>query len=219
MTTSSTSRIRSVASTFDHDVRVDRELGFVDKEEVHLLDKLHRGGRALLSEREHLHEDVVVEAIPEPRPGVGLDTACQFIELESPDPLAVHPVELLGVEGRGRVRHPFEVELGDELVEREDLPPVGRRPTKEREIIEERLWEESLLAELLDRNGAMALRELGAVGCQDQRQMRVHRLRPPTERLAERKHPMGGIEEILATDDMGDLHVDVVHRIGQEEDR
>ena len=63
--------------------------------------------------------------------------------VEPADPLAVHPVELLGVEHRRRVRDPFEVELGDELVGREDLASVGRCPSEEREIVHERLGEVS----------------------------------------------------------------------------
>ena len=49
--------------------------------------------------------------------------------------------------------------------------------------------------------------------------MRVHRRGGPAQRGAQRQHSVRGIDQVLAPDHMGDLHLQVVDRIGQEEDR
>ena len=78
----------------------------------------------------------------------------------APDVLAVQPVELLVVEERGGVRHAVEVELGDQLLARQHLAPVGRRPTEQREVVDQRVGEVAPVAEVLDRDRAVPLREL-----------------------------------------------------------
>ena len=60
---------------------------------------------------------------------------------EATDPLAVHPVELLVVEGGGRVRHAVEVERADDLVDVHHLPAVLGCPPEQREVVAQRLGE------------------------------------------------------------------------------
>ena len=62
---------------------------------------------------------------------------------------------------------------GDELVALEDLLLVARPPPQQGEVVQHRLREVAALAELLHRHRAVALRQLGPVGRQDQRQVGV----------------------------------------------
>ena len=76
-------------------------------------------------------------------------------------------VELLEVEDRGARAHALEREPFDELGDAHDLGAIVVAPAEEREEVDERLREVALGAELLDRDRAVALRELLAVGAED----------------------------------------------------
>ena len=65
----------------------------------------------------------------------------------------------------------------------------------------------------------MTLRELGAVGTHDQGQVGVRGAAGRAERLPKREHAVGGVEQVLSPDDVRDRHLDVVGRVGEEEQR
>jgi hypothetical protein len=120
---------------------------------------------------------------------------------------------------RRRIHSAGEVELGDELGPIEDLAAVFGPPTEQRQIVEHRLREVAGVAELLEGDGTVTLRQLGPVGAHDQGQVGVRRARRHTERLSEREHAVGGVEQVLSPDDVRDRHLDVVDRVGEEEQR
>src|SRR5256884_2462585 len=112
-----------------------------------------------------------------------------------------------------------EVELGNELGPVEDLTAVLRTPTEQRQIVEHRLREIAGVAELLEGDSTVTLRELGPVGADYQGQVGVRRTRGRAERLPEREHAVGGVEQVLPAYDVRDRHLDVVDRVGEEEQR
>src|SRR5207248_7216661 len=112
-----------------------------------------------------------------------------------------------------------QVELGDELGPVEEFAAVLRSPTEQRQIVEYRLWEVAGVAKLLEGDGTVTLRELGAVGTHDQGQVSVRGRAGRAERLPKREHAVGGVEQVLSPDDVRDRHLDVVGRVGEEEQR
>ncbi len=200
-------------------LRVDRELLLVDEEEVHLLHQRADRHGTLLTDSQRAAEDVGIEAVPEAFPGGREDTAFELVEVEAAHPFAVHPVQLLVVEEGRRMDDAGEVELRDELVAVQDLAAVLGPPAEQREVVEHRLRQVAGVAELLERDGAVALGELGPVGAHDQREVRVRGTVGRAERLPQREHPVGGVEQVLAPDDVRDRHLDVVDRVGEEEQR
>src|SRR6266566_1514173 len=103
-----------------------------------------------------------------------------------------------------------EIELGDELGPVEDLAAVFGPPTEQRQIVEHRLREVAGVAELLEGDGTMTLRELGAAGAHAQGQVGVRRTRGRAERLPEREDAVGGVEQVLPAYDVRARHLDVV---------
>ena len=88
---------------------------------------------------------------------------------------AVHVLELLVVE-RGRAgADALEREPLDELVHGHDLGLVVVAPAEQGEVVDERLGEVALVAELLDPDGAVTLGELLPVGSEDARDVAVAR--------------------------------------------
>ena len=160
-----------------------------------------------------------IETVAEALPGQRERSSLELGEREPPDPLTVHPVELLVIERCGRVRDACEREGRDDLVEVHDLAAVVGRPAQQREVVADRLGEVAGDAEVLERHGAVPLGQLRSVGPEDQREVRVHRLLLGAEGAPEREHAVGRVDEVLAPDHMGDLHGEVVDGVREEEDR
>ena len=94
------------------------------------------------------------------------------------DVMAVEILELLHVEPRRRLADMVEVEPGDRLFLRDDLA-VAVAPAESQEIIEQGLGEDAELVAIgIDAQRAMPLRQFGAVGAVDQRNMGIGRLGP-----------------------------------------
>ena len=212
----------STWSSFAH--RVDRvggdlELVVGDEQELGLLGDLHERRRTFLGELHRRFERADVEPVAVARLGERQRLPRELLHREAADVLGVHPLELLRVERGGRVVHAPEIELGDQLVAIEDLAAVFGRPAEQREVVDDRVGEEALLLVLLDRDRAVPLRELGAAGADDQRQVRVHGLLVDAERAPQRQHAVRRVDQVLAAQHVRDAHVDVVDRVREEEHR
>ena len=107
-------------------------------------------------------------------------------------------------------RHPIEVELRDELGGIHDfVAVVGRCPAEQREVVGERFGEVSGVDEVLERHRAVALRQLGPrLGVDDEGQVRVPEVvgdtRPADQCVAQGQDPVGGVDEVLTPDHVGD---------------
>ena len=132
--------------------------------------------------------------------------------------LGVHPLQLLGIKrGRRRV-HPLDVELGDELVDRQHFAAVLGPPSEQREIVDPTRTAGSR------RRGTPrpTSRRAASRACRHRdrasmRQVRVHRLIAVTEGAPQREHAVRRVDEVFAAQHVRDLHVDVVDRVGEEE--
>ena len=122
--------------------------------------------------------------------------------------LLVDPGELVGIDRGGRLVDVGDVEQRRHLLEREDLL-VAVRPAEPRQVVEQRLGQVALLPVVQHRNGAVALRELGAVGAKDHRQVRIHR-RLDAHRAQHVHLARRVVQVIVAADHVSDLHVVVV---------
>ncbi len=94
------------------------------------------------------------------------------------------------------------------------LPALRMGPAEQRQVVHERFGQVAVATILGDAGGAVALGELLAVGTQDQAEVDELGLlpaeRPVQERLA------GGVREVLlAPDDVGDAHLEVVDDGGE----
>ena len=70
-----------------------------------------------MGERDGRDRGLALVPVAKALTGAGLDACHELVEREPPDPLAVHPVELLAVERRRGVRDVVEIERRDELAE------------------------------------------------------------------------------------------------------
>ena len=220
MTASRISAARSTVGRFLPRRGVDLELVVGDEEERHLVGDLHERRRPLLGQLDRGFEPRDLAA--------GRRTACaangntadsEVGDRQRPDVLAVHPLELLRIERGGRRVHPIELELGDDLVERQDLASVFRPPAEQREVVEQRGRQISGVAVLLHRHRAVPLRQLPAARTEDQRHVRVHGLIVVTERAPQREHTVRRVDEILTPQHVRDVHVEIVDRVREEEHR
>ena len=91
---------------------------------------------------------------------------------------------------------------------------VAVAPAETHQIVAQRHGQIAHAAIGLDAERAVALRQLGAVGAVDERNVR-HARHLPAERLIDLRLPGGVGEVIVAADDVGDVHVVVVHHHGQ----
>src|SRR5512138_228602 len=114
---------------------------------------------------------------------VHLDTECLELRLQmlrkmlrcrTHDVLLVQPQQLIGIERRGRFVYVFRVEELRHFIEREHFL-IAVRPAEANEIIEQRLWEITLLSILEHADRTVSLRKLGAVGAQNHGDMRISR--------------------------------------------
>ena len=117
--------------------------------------------------------------------------------------------ELGEVEARRRPAHRGEVEQRHRLVGADDLL-VAVAPAEPQEIVAHRLRQEPQFAILGHAQGAVPLAELGAVRAMDQRDMGEAR-RLAADRTVELDLAEGVGQVVVAANDMGDPHVDVVH--------
>ena len=117
--------------------------------------------------------------------------AGELLDRQAADVLAVHPLELLRVEAGGRMVDARDVELGDDLLDVEDLAVVFRRPSEQRQVVHQGMREISGVAVLLDVLRAVPLRQLGAAGSGDERQVGVYRRFVGTEGARGARAPGG----------------------------
>ena len=122
---------------------------------------------------------------------------------------AVHPVELLLVEDGVLLRDAIEREGAAELRRRDDGSLAVERPAEQRQEVHESVGQIPPVAVFLHIGGAVALRELLAVGAQDHGQVREQR-HLGAERLVDEHLARGVGEMVVAADDVGDGHVHVV---------
>ena len=128
--------------------------------------------------------------------------------------LGVHPGQLLVVEDGGRRHQAVDGEGFDHLFLGHHLAVVTGGPAEQGQVVVERLRQDALIAELLDRGGAGALGEALFVGSHDHGQM--------TEdghlgsQGLEEGDVLGGVGDVvLAPQDVGDAVLDVVAHHGQ----
>ncbi len=133
----------------------------------------------------------------------------QVIGLEATNPLTVQPLEPLSIEHRAGLVDLGQVELLDELVERQDLFLRACRPAEEGQVVHERLGDEALLPVVVDRGLALSLAHLGPVRIEDERQ--VGEGRQLVTEGPEQEDVLRGVREVvLAADHLGDPHLGVV---------
>ena len=113
------------------------------------------------------------------------------------------------VEAGGAAADRVQVEPLDRLRGRDDLV-VAMAPAQAQQVIAHRLRQKAHFPVRLDRERAVPLGQLGAVGAVDQRDMREDR-RVPVERAVQLRLACGVHQVIVAADDVGDRHVVVVH--------
>ena len=88
-------------------------------------------------------------------------------------------------------------------------------PAEAEQIVAERLGQKTLFAEIKHAGRTVAFGKLGAVGAVDERDMGEFRQRP-SHGVENLDLPKSVGEVVVAADDMGDLHVVVVHHHGVE---
>ena len=125
-------------------------------------------------------------------------------------------LQLLGVEARGAAVHAVEVEAGHELRNAEEFLPVGGRPPEQRKVVHHGLGREAVVEVVGHHGAAVALAHLGAVLVEDERDVGVAG-RFDAEG-AEERNVLGGVAQmILAADDVGHAHFEVVHHVDEVE--
>ncbi|CAM5544968.1 hypothetical protein SCALM49S_03598 [Streptomyces californicus] len=137
--------------------------------------------------------------------------------------LGVDVLALLEVEAGGVGVDVLDVERGDQLVHREDVPVLGDRPAQQREVVEQPLGEEAALAVEVEGCLRVALGELLVALAHDVREVAEGRGVLGDAQLDERPVQgdlaRGGGEQVLAAQDVGDLHQRVVDRVDQRVER
>ena len=148
----------------------------------------------------------------------GEELALEVLARLAGDVLAVHPAQLLHVEAGGARLAAVEGERLDHLLARHDLAVLAGRPAEQDEEVEERLGQIALLLELADERRAIALRIRLSLVVDDHRQVAIF-----GRRGAHRLEDLDVLERVLdvvvAADHVRDGHVDVVHHVGEVEDR
>ena len=136
--------------------------------------ELAEPGDLLLYDRRGLVDSVLGPIVSRfPKPGEQPLRVLSGRELPQVD--AVHPVELRVVERRRARADTHQGEALDELVSRHERRLAVRCPAEQREEVHERLGHVPRLAKLVDRDRAVPLRELAAVGAEDVRHVGVDR--------------------------------------------
>ena len=127
--------------------------------------------------------------------------------------MAVHVLELGGIEARGRAADRRQVEGGDQFLFGEELLVTGA-PAEPRQVVAQRRRQVAHGAVGVDAERAVALGELRPVGAVDQRDVRPDR-RVPAERLIDLGLAGGVGQVVVAADDVGHAHVVVVDDDGE----
>ena len=218
--------------------RLGVELRSVEEQEVDHGRHLAQHRHPLLDHRGHGREDPIVERLVGPRRGVTSQPRSAHLDErvhgQGADVLAVHVGELGHVEERRGVVDVVEGEPLGHLRGREDLGlVVGRAPAQQTEVVDERLRQEALVAVGLDSDRVLALGQLLAGLVDQHREVGEDRKRrgrstdradgsirgppDPGQGFPQEDAPGSGRKQVLAPDDVGDGHVDVVDHVGQHE--
>ena len=112
-----------------------------------------------------------------------------------------------------------DLELADDLVDRQHFLAVGGRPAEQAEVVADGGGQVAALLVFLDEGALVALGHLAwSVGLEDERDVGVFR-RFDAESLEELEVLRGVGEVVLAADHVGDPHLDVVDDVDEVEDR
>ncbi len=109
-----------------------------------------------------------------------------------------------------------QVEAFDGLGQRQLLAVFLGRPAEEAEEIHHGFGQKPVVEIAGERRAFVALAHLGAVGVQDERDVRVMR-RLDAERLEERDVLGGVAQMVFAADDVGDVHFQIVNDVDEME--
>ena len=150
----------------------------------------------------------------EPLRQVGVERhAGQTVVVGQPQPVGVDVGQLVEVQPGRRLADAVEVEPLLRLLVAEQLV-VAVGPAQPGQIVAHGLGQIAHLGVLMDRLGAVAFRQLGAVGAVDQRD--VGEGRPgPAQRVVDQALARGVVQVVVAADDVGHAHVVVVDDHGQ----
>ena len=143
---------------------------------------------------------------------VALEQGGELGDREGAQVLAVQPLELLGIEHAGARVHPLEREPLDQLGDGHHGRVVVVAPSHQHQVVDERLGQDAAVTEFLDRDGAVAFRELLLVGAEHHGQVRVGR-RLGLERGVDRELARRRRQQVLAPNHVRDAHADC-HRTG-----
>ena len=124
--------------------------------------------------------------------------------------LKIQPIQFFNIEHRPRLSNAIDSEFLDEFLYRKQLTFIAGIPAKERNKIDNGLFEIALRPVLLDRHITLAFAELALVRIQQEREMGVHR-NVPSEITIEDDVFRGTWEPFLSPDDMADPHQVVIH--------
>ncbi|MGY3679455.1 hypothetical protein ACVWXU_003078 [Streptomyces sp. TE33382] len=125
---------------------------------------------------------------------------------------------------RGRVGvDVLDVEGRDHLLDGEDVAVLGDRPAQQREVVQQPLGEEAALAVEVERGLRVTLGELLVALAHDVREVTegggVLGDAQLDQRAVQGDLARGGGEQVLAAQDVGDLHQRVVDRVDQRVER
>ena len=150
-------------------------------------------------------------------------TAQEIVGIEHADVLGVDRNRLVQVEVGGIGLHVAHVELLDHLLHREHVTVRGDRPAEQRQVVEQALGDEAVLAVQEQVRLRVALGELLLALAHDVRHMAEHRHLLGHAQLhqvpVEHDLARGGAQQILAAQHHVHIHHRVVNRIGQRVQR
>ena len=121
----------------------------------------------------------------------------------------VHPCQLVDVEHARAVTHVLQTKPRRELLDRNELLTLTRRPSDQREVIRQCLRQISASAELRHRRRTMTLGQRTVIGPHHQRHMRERRW-SPAERFEDQNLARRVRDVILTSNHMRDLHQRIV---------
>ena len=148
---------------------------------------------------------------------VGLGPLVELVRRQLVQVDHVHVGELLLVKAGIALVHRGQVKQGDNVLDGHLLAVVLRGPSQEAQEVDQGLRQKAPLLVLLDQGSLVALGHLArAILLQDERDMRIDRHRG--SKCAEQFRVLARVREvILAADDMGHLHGDVIHHVYEVE--
>ncbi len=183
------------------------------EEEANVGRVLAKGRDLLLDEGDGLAQEGL-RPVDAPLAQIRNETVAVLVVGERAQVHAVQPFELLVVEGRRARADAPEREALDQLLRRHDRRVVVVRPAEQRQEVHQRLGEVARLAELVDRLGAVALRQLLPVVAEHVRHVRVD-----GQLGAERAQDLDLLRRVrdvvVAADHVGDAVVHVLDGRGE----